>query len=162
MTPVTDTATGLSGRVTTLWVDTDHKVRYMFQPKGVNPEDGQPIPKFDLELGRLDGHSDADLELVDVPLEVLGSHVTDMASGYNGTAVLLVKHPNGCCHVVVQPKGVLKKTQSPIRRCDFDIRQLEGDKIPVLDDVQLSENRKRKPGPLSDAMGIIDSSVPGS
>ena len=37
-----------------------------------------------------------------------------------------------------------------------------GDKIPVLDDAQLSENRKKKPGPLDDALSVIDSSVPGS
>ena len=133
MTPVTDIATGLSGFATTLWVDTDHRVRYMFQPTGINPENGQPVDRIDLELGRLEGYKESDMEDIDIPLEVLGTHVRDRASGFEGTATILIKHPNGCCHVMVQPKGVLKKTNSPIQRRDFDMRQLEGEKVPNLD-----------------------------
>jgi hypothetical protein len=144
-----DKATGLDGTLTHWVCDLAGVIKYLFQPKGVNPEDGQPVSKIGLELERLE-FSDDPFEDVEVPFEVLGTFVADDASGFNGIAVAFVRHINGCFHVVIQPQGSLPKTNSPITRADFDLRQCVGEKIPKLDQKELAESRDRKPSPTGD------------
>jgi hypothetical protein len=87
------------------------------------------------------------LELAEVPLEILGTIVTDKASGFTGMAINFVRHINGCFHVVIQPSGVLKKTGSPIEKAEFDLRGCSGKMIPKLSDEQLKKSKEKNPSP---------------
>jgi hypothetical protein len=142
----TDIASGLEVTVTHWFIDMNHTFTYLTQPKGVNPEDGQPLDKVYLCGARLQ-HKPKDMVEVDIPVEILGSQVEDKATGFKGMGIELIQHINGCFHVVIQPKGVAKKTKQPIRRNEFDIRGCKGPKIPKLTEKQKKKSEKDKPSP---------------
>lgn len=137
-----DRATGAKGMVTHLVINMSKDVKYIFQPEGLN-EDGEPLePKY-VDLERLDSK---EFENIEVPLEILGSQVTDDASGFTGTATDLWMHPNGCFHINIQPKGK-RKDGNLIKSKDFDIRQCSGPKIPKQSSAQKDESRIARPSP---------------
>jgi hypothetical protein len=142
----TDIASGLEVTVTHWFIDMNHTFTYLTQPKGVNPEDGQPLDKVYLCGARLQ-HKPKDMVEVDIPVEILGSQVEDKATGFKGMGIELIQHINGCFHVVIQPKGVVKKTKQPIRRNEFDIRGCKGPKIPNLTKKQKKKSEEDKPSP---------------
>lgn len=142
---VTDTATGLTGRLVHLNIETGDQRYYNFQPRGLNPETGQPAKRIWLAPARI-----KDLPppvVTELPVEVLGTKVTDDASGFTGKAVAITLHPSGCVHVLIQPSGALAKTGDAIESCDFDIRRVSGPAIPKLTDDQLAESERRHPSP---------------
>jgi hypothetical protein len=141
---VADTTTRLVGMVTHYQVEMNGNAYYRFQPKGLNPETGTPVDGLWLVENRLDGGKRVDVEL---PMQVLGTEVEDLASGFKGTAIALVLHTTGCVHVQVQPKGTLPKTGAPIAAQDFDIRRLKGNAIPVLTEEEEDADIKRRPSP---------------
>lgn len=143
----TDTATGLEGTLTNWYLDMEGRIDYYFQPRGINPETGQPVGRQVLEGHRLTPIADVNYEEIEIKFDILGSQVTDKASGFTGTAVALIRHINGCLHVVVQPKGVLPKTGEAIKRSDFDTRELEGEKIPKLGESALAHSKQTTPSP---------------
>jgi hypothetical protein len=120
-------------------------VSYLFQPKGLNGE-GQPIRKLYLEQERLVIKAD-DFELVEVPFEIIGTQVSSKSSGFTGMAVEFVRHINGCFHVTIQPKGICRKTQMPIEKHDFDLRDCTGPKIVELSEAALKQSREDTPSP---------------
>ena len=141
-----DRATELNGTLTNWLMDMGGHILYLFQPQGLNPDTGQPVDRLSLELERLETTPDM-FEEVDVPAEILGTIVADNASGFIGTAVAFVRHINGCFHVVIQPKGTLPKTGSPIRKAEFDLRQCIGEKIIELKEAALAKSRQENPSP---------------
>lgn len=143
-----DRATDLEGTLTHLIYNMECRAEYLFQPRGINPENGLPVKVIHMETARLIVPDDA-FEETEIPVEILGSQVTDKASGFTGMAVALVMHINGCFHIAIQPKGVVEKTQTPIRQTDFDIRQCEGPMIPSLESAELEKSRREKPSPIS-------------
>jgi hypothetical protein len=145
----TDRATDIKGTITHWILDTGRRIDYLFQPPGTNPEDGQPIMKIVLELERLETTKDQ-FEVVEVPFDILGSIVTDKASGFTGTAVSFIRHINGCLHVTIQPSGVLPKTRAPIHRAEFDLRGCVGKMIPKLTPKQLEKSIEKHPSPTGD------------
>lgn len=97
------------------------------------------------------------MEETDIPFEILGSHVTDEASGFNGMAISFVRHRNGCFHVEIQPYGALPKTNSPVVAREFDIRGCVGEQIPVLTEAEVKESERRTPSPDGDRFpGVFD------
>jgi hypothetical protein len=144
-----DKATTLEGTLTHWQCDMGGRIDYLFQPTGINPDDGQPVRKIALEPERLEVPPDSHEE-IDVPFEILGSLVRDKASGFAGMAVCFVRHINGCFHVGIQPPGVLAKTQSPIRKCEFDLRECAGEKIPVLTPEEKKRSEEQNPSPTDD------------
>jgi len=154
-----DRATDLKGTLTHWLLDMDQTITYLFQPEGINPENGQPVAKISLEQARLEVPQNS-LEEIDVPFEILGSTVTDKASGFSGMAVDFVRHVNGCFHVVIQPKGVLPKTNSPIGKADFDLRQCSGDKIPEFKPAEVDKSRKDYPSPTGDTLDAFERHQP--
>jgi hypothetical protein len=145
----TDKATELSGMLTHWFYDMEGNINYLFQPKGLD-EEGQPVNKLILESKRLNVQ-ESDFEQVEVPVEILGSQVTDKASGFTGMAIEFVRYLNGCFHVFIQPKGLNPKSNSPIKKCEFDLRSCEGEKIPTLSPEELKESKKKKPSPMGDS-----------
>lgn len=142
---VRDRATGLSGMFTHLQVELDGREFYNFQPKGLNPEDGQPVKRAWLVPERVKGaikHVS-----VDLPLEVLGSQVEDEASGFAGMVTALTLHISGCVHVHVQPKGILPKTGATIEPHDFDIRRLKGSAIKAMTEAERDASQAARPSP---------------
>src|SRR5688572_1954638 len=123
-TPMTDKATGLDGHLTHLQVEGGNRM-YIFQPKGLTDE-GEPIDSFWISPDRVVGGE----EIPDpyLGLEILGSIVKDKATGFEGMAVASVLHPNGCLHLDVQPAGKTKSGKK-VPRHNFDLRELEGEKI---------------------------------
>lgn len=140
-----DSATGLEGTLTHWSMDMAGVVNYIFQPRGLNDE-GQPLKRLYVGVERLQV-SERNFEEVDVPFEILGSQVTDKASGYVGMAVEFVRHISGCFHVVIQPKGKSPKTGASITPSDFDLRGCTGEKIQVLTESARRESQERTPSP---------------
>ncbi len=143
-----DKATGLTGTLTHWIINEEGMVVYLFQPRHLDL-DGQPVKKICLEATRLKVKDD-DFENVWIPFEILGTPVTDMASGFAGTAVEFVRHINGCFHVMIQPKGLSKKTNEPIKSAEFDLRQCTGPMIVKLSEEELVESRAATPSPTGD------------
>lgn len=144
-----DIATGLPGTVTLLHINMDLHLNYLFQPEGTNPETGLPSDKIPLGIARLDLPDDCYVE-IDLPTEVLGSQATDSASGFSGMAVDIVLYINGCIHLVLQPPGVLPKTNAPIKKTEFSILQCTGEKIPVLTPAEKDKEKQERPSPTGD------------
>lgn len=140
-----DKATGLKGMLTHWIMNMSHTIDYIFQPKGLD-EDGQPVPKILLDLQRLKV-ADEDFEMVDVPVEILGTEVEDKASGFKGMAVEFIRHVNGCFHVAIQPPGFSSKTKTAIKKCEFDLRQCAGAKIVELSKKELEASKCERPSP---------------
>lgn len=140
-----DKATQLDGTLTHWTIGMNGQINYLFQPKGLD-EEGQPVNSLYLETERLDVKKE-DFEEVEVPFEILGTNVTDDASGFTGMAISFIRHINGCFHVYIQPKGLHPKNNSPIKRCDFDLRSCSGEMIPKLSEKDLKESKKDKPSP---------------
>lgn len=139
-----DRASGVKGMVTHLVIGMDRTVRYIFSPEGLT-EDGVPLkPKY-LESQRLETKEFGNLE---VPMEILGSQVTDDASGFSGMAVELWMHPNGCFHIMIQPSGTAKDGQL-VTSHDFDIRQCSGKMIPKIAEPVKEVSRKERPSPAA-------------
>ena len=144
-----DKATELEGMITHWICNMGLKIDYLFQPKGLNPENGQPVKKIALEAERLE-IPEGSFKETDIPFEVLGTQVKDKASGFNGMAVSFIMHTNGCFHVSIQPSGVLPKTNSPINTAEFDLRQCEGEKIPAMAEAELDKSKEERPSPTGD------------
>lgn len=149
-TVLTDKATKMEGTLTHLIVGMDRKAEYLLQPRRLNDE-GQPVLKLFIPEERMNGYKESDFHSLEVPFEILGSQVTDKASGFSGMAVRLVYHINGCFHAEIQPEGVNAKTGSCVETRDFDLRGCEGEKIPTFatpEDVEKSQ--KVRPSPTGD------------
>lgn len=148
-----DKAIGLQGTLTHWIVNMGGGVRYLFQPKGLD-EEGQPVQRLCLEEERMKIKPE-DFEMVEVPFDILGTEVTDKASGFKGMAVEFVRHINGCFHVIVQPKGMHPVKKVPIKPYDFDLRQCTGPKIVELDKAALAKSKKDHPSPTGDSIPSI-------
>lgn len=146
-TVCTDRATKLEGTLTHWVIDMDKRVDYIFQPKGLD-ENGLPVKKLLFGIGRLEV-KETDFETVDVPFDILGSQVTDKASGFTGMAVQFIRHINGCFHVGIQPEGIVERTKLPISLCEFDLRQCTGEKIAELSGTELAQSKRDRPSPES-------------
>lgn len=142
-TMVKDKVTGMRGMLTHLLSEGENRV-YLFQPRGLNPETGEPIRSIWIDPDRVvDGQEVSDTYLA---LEVLGTEVEDKASGFKGTAVGTFLHINGCLHIDVQPSGTTKNG-GVIKRQDFDIRRMSGKAIKQLSDDELDQSKQRTPSP---------------
>lgn len=156
-TPCKEMATALSGMITHWTINMDRQVQYLFQPKGLD-ENGKPLKKMFCGPARLEAEGSNNFEEVEVPFEILGSRVTDKASGFTGTAVEFVRHINGCFHVAIQPAGLNAKTKAPFDRHEFDLRLCTGEKITLLSENELKQSRENTPSPTDDS---FEREVPG-
>jgi hypothetical protein len=140
-----DKATEITGTVTHWVMNMGGRVEYLFQPRGLD-EEGAPLKKLYLCRERLEV-SEGNFEMVEVPFEILGSQVTDKASGFTGMATQFIRHINGCFHVEIQPKGMLPKKGTVTQSRDFDLRACVGEKIAVLTDEERSASHRERPSP---------------
>jgi hypothetical protein len=154
-----DRATGLKGTLTHWVLRMDGRINYVFQPKGLD-HDGQPINHLILNEARLEVN-DSDYVEVEVPVEILGTQVTDKASGFTGMAVDFIYHINGCFHVAIQPRGVVERTGLPINVCEFDLRRCSGEKITELSKEELTESIEKGPSPSGKGLSF-DTFNPGT
>jgi len=143
---VTDTPTGLTGMATLLQIEMDGSRALHLQPRGLNPETGKPVDGFWVVESRLKGGDIVDEP--DLPLDLLGTEVEDLASGYKGTAISIMLHLSGCVHVNVQAKGSLSKTGEAIHTANFDIRRLKGKAIKTMSEKEKEQDKKDKPSPM--------------
>ncbi len=139
-----DRATGLPGVITHAFIDMDEQVRYLFQPGGLNSDSGAPVHGIIIVGQRFKDQKP--LVDVDVPLDVLGTHVEHQTNDFNGMAIGIVVHVDGCVHVHVQPAGTTKKNE-PIEPQDFSIRLLKGKAIKKMTEKELATDRAEKPSP---------------
>jgi hypothetical protein len=146
-TPVKDTATGLKGMLVNMQIQLGGNRFYNFQPHGLNPTDGQPIKRIWVTEARVVGG--VLIPETDLPVNVLGTHVEDEASGFNGTAVAMTLHISGCVHISVQPNGTQQENGSPIEDTDFDIRRLKGKAVPKFTEQEREADQRRRPSPLN-------------
>ena len=144
-TSCVDKATELQGTLTHWTCNMGGQINYLFQPKALN-EEGQPVNQLFLEAERLNVKP-TDFEEIEIPFEILGTFVTDKASGFDGMAVSFMGHINGCFHVFIQPKGLNPKNNSPIQKCDFDLRSCSGEAIDKPSPKKLAESKRKTPSP---------------
>ncbi len=143
--PVMDCATQLPGMVTHMQVEMNKSVYYLFQPRGLSPETGEPVKGLWVVGTRLQGGET--IPMPALPLEVIGTEVEDRASGFAGVAVSICLHISGCVHVSVQPKGRFEKTGAAVCACDFDIRRLQGAAIKPMTEQEREADQAEKPSP---------------
>lgn len=158
-----DRATGLEGTLTHWFLNMGQEITYLFQPKLLD-ENGQPVKKLVVVEERLEINGDQDFEQVEIPFEILGTTVTNESSGFTGMGVEFIRHINGCFHVVIQPEGVVPGKNTPIKQCDFDLRECVGEYVPQLSEVELAESKVERPSPTGDAFdreSRFTSSLPG-
>ena len=164
-TECTDHATGTVGTLTHWICNLSKSPVYIFQPKGLNPKTGLPVPMINMESERLEVQ-DEDWEEIDFPIEILGTEVTDKPSGFTGSAVGFIRDINGCFHVYIQPSKVLKETNSLVDRQDFDLRQCTGPAIKKMTDEEKDKSKKYTPSPaggdFSNIHSVSDQSISGS
>jgi hypothetical protein len=146
---VRDKATGATGTLTHVCIGLDYRTQYAFQPKGLNPETGQPIRGIWISPQRIVTFGKPEASQVPLPLHVLGTKVEDTASGFNGMAISLTLHTNGCVHVEVQPSGCVRSSNATIDPLDVDIRRLTGPAIKKMNDEELEADQKARPSPMS-------------
>ena len=144
---ITDKATNLKGQLTHVQITGSDAIFYLFQPKGLNPETGHPVNTHWITEDRIKGGTKVKCDL---PMEMMGSTVTDTASGLKGIVTSLELHINGCIHAIVQPSGTTKKTGNMIESINFDIRRLKGTKVPKFkDEAAKDKNQKEHPSPAA-------------
>lgn len=142
---VTEIATGLKGYLTHLQVELDQRQFYAFCPIGLHSETGKPLKSHWIVAERI--KQPVKWIEIDMPVDILGTIVTNKASGFKGMATALILHVNGCIHVQLQARGALKAGEiAPA--CDFDIRECEGPAIKALSQKNLSESKRVKPSPI--------------
>jgi len=142
----TDVATKTVGTLTGLIIDANHSCTYLFQPHGLNKEDGQPRKSIWVPANRIAKAKELlTYEELAVPLRLLGTEVEDVPTGFKGTAVMLIYHLSGCVHVEIQPVG-LNKTGETFATANFDIRRLKGKEVPKLSKEELDRSKKDTPG----------------
>jgi len=141
----TDSATSIKGYLAHLIIRGDGSQVYGFQPNGLNPTNGQPRAVLWLTADRVTKHAPRIME--EIPMEVIGSVVEDIASGFKGVAVDIVMHTTGCIHINVQPSDKIKDSGEPVEAKELDIRRLKGTKIPVLSEKEIAADIKKKPSP---------------
>lgn len=142
--PTTCTSVGMEGMLTHAHIDTDQHVQYLFQPRGTETETGMPHKLVRVTPGMLE--NPPQLIEHDLPLEVLGTPVTDTATAVTGMCVGLMVHQGGCCHAQIQPAGLngKGKVQGPL---DANILQCQSDLIPVKTADEKAADQLEKPSP---------------
>lgn len=141
---VTETSTGLKGMLVQYLVKLGGNRFYLFGPNGVNAESKVPIKPFWVAEEQIKGG-----EFVpepDMRQEILGSTVTDMASGYSGTALGLTLHISGCLHVCIQASGKTEKGEV-INDLNFDLRQCSDPRVPKWTEAEIEKDKRDKPSP---------------
>jgi hypothetical protein len=150
---VTDKGTGLKGMITHVVMEMGNTILYIFQPPGINPEDGQPVGRLWVVAGRLEGG-----EMIDLPdfidLSILGTEATDEASGFSGIITNLTLHISGCVHAAVQPQKKHPKNGGRIDACDFDLRRLTGPKLKKLTESEREKSQRERPSPSDKPTGM--------
>lgn len=143
-TEVIDLATGLKGQLTHMQVQTDGVPFYLFQPKGIAKETGQPLDATYISENRVKGG--IEIPEPNMYREMLMTDAEDTASGFKGKIIAITLHMSGCVHAVIQPKG-FQKNGELIKASDFDILRLKGPKVPVFSDKKKEEIKKKNPSP---------------
>ena len=157
--PVVDRATGLKGMLTHAEISISGRILYQFRPQGLDKDTQHPVKGMWIDV---DKRIEGELVDVDMPMEVLGTEVKEVNSGFKGMAVGLVQHISGCVHVVIQPKGQTKNGD-PIGPLDTDILLLEGKAIPKKTEVEQTEHKKKFPSPApvtESRFGLVSYEIP--
>lgn len=143
-TIVKDNVVGIKGMLTIFSVDMANNQHYLFQPSALNPKTQQPVDSYWITAPRVDGWETENRSL---PIDILGSEVTDIATGFKGIAISMEYHMNGCIHFNVKPKGIIDGTGESIGAREFDIRRLKGKMIKKLDTKSLENSKVENPSP---------------
>jgi hypothetical protein len=145
-TDIKDKSTNQEGMLTLMQVEQNENIYYYFQPRGTSPKTGEPLE------GRwiVDSSIEGGVTVVPpyLPVDILGSHAKDNASGYEGVITSLRLHINGCVHVSLQSKRILEETGTVPESVDFDIRRLSGEKIDTMTEKELEESKVVRPSPV--------------
>ena len=151
---VTDTATGIKGMLTHYRMEMNNQYWYAFQPSSLHPDTGLPVNSTWIVESRIKGGTD--IIGIELPTDIIGSEVEDLATGFKGTVISMILHLNGCIHVDIQPKGVNSKTGAAMEIENLDIRRLKGKKIPKLTKEELRSSRQKDPSPEERVSSFMD------
>lgn len=124
---------------------------YLAQPDALNPKTGRPVDTIRVTPDRV---VDGKAEDISVPLEVIGTKVTDKATGMKGVVTTLVMHPGNCLHATVLPAGLADGNETP--ECvEIDIRRLKGPAIVEMTAEERKASEKKSPSPSSCVLTML-------
>lgn len=144
-TIVEDKPSCVDGMLTHMLVNMGGNIEYLFQPKKLNPKSKHPVRSIFITDARIVGGKEIDFDL-SVANQILGTKAKDF-TGFEGTAVNIVYHMNGCIHIGLKPEGVSEDTGDTFDVQEFDIRRLTGEAIVPLTEEQLRKSFIDKPSP---------------
>ena len=143
---VEDKATREKGQVTHVRVGIGAGTTwYCVQPKRLDQKKKIPSEAMWAEEGRL-VTKDSNWVDIEMPVEMIGTEVTEKASGFKGLCVGLITHHGGCVHAEVQAPG-RDEDGKLIKLQDFDILRLKGEKVPKFTPKEAEQRKKDKPSP---------------
>lgn len=143
-TKAKDIATGFKGMLTHLFVGMDRVQKYALQPHMLTSDTRQPVKPYWLPSEQL--KHDGELVEQELPLDVIGTQVTDEASGFSGMCIGLTLHSSGCVHIDIQPSGTTKEG-ARVEVENFDIRRCTGPALKKLSEPKRQESERRNPSP---------------
>jgi hypothetical protein len=143
---VSDNIVGIGGMITHLVINIGGNKEYIFQPTGLHPDTKDPVEKIWLQEERISGGV---FEEIEVPMEIMGTKGTDIATGFTGKIIGFIYHLGGCLHVEIKPEGVSKKTGNSYPAHEFDIRRVTGPAIKEMSVTELDTDKVKNPSPES-------------
>lgn len=141
--PVTDIATGMKGMLVHMQYYLGGNLFYNFQPLGLDKKTGLPLGSFWVGKDRIKG---LETEEVELPTEILGTIVTDEASGFTGTATAIVLHISGCVHIEITPADT-DEHGCAVKAIDLDIRRLKGKAVKIMTEPERKRDQQQRPSP---------------
>jgi hypothetical protein len=142
---VKDTVTGLTGMITAMQMEMDGTKMYQMRTRGLK-EDGTPLDAIWLIEARLTGAKQVTCSRL--PVEVFGTHVEDVVSGFKGTATAIMLFDSGCVHVIITPKAIKGKKCTPVN-CDY--LHLKGPAIKSTSKKERQHEMENRPSAPVDA-----------
>lgn len=146
-TSVADRVTSLQGVLTHAYITINHRVTYLFKPRGLNTETGHPLKGVWVSENRLKVVDECQ-EIDERKIDLLGKDAECGTTGFRGMITGLMIHQNGCVHAEVSPKDLLKSGEM-VECTEIDIRNLVGHGIPTMSKKEREESTETDPSPAS-------------
>lgn len=145
---VRDSITKVEGVLTIFTIDCGKNKNYLFQPRGLNPDNGFPLDTYWVTKNRVIPFDSEELlyDNIKMPTEILHTLVYDKITTFAGIAIGLTYYLNGCIHVDIKPRTLSPNGNSiEAKECDF--RRLEGEAITTMTEKEHTKSIQEAPSP---------------
>ncbi len=153
---VVDKYTGVVGVLTHFMLYCDGSCIYHLKPLGLNKDTKEPFDGTWVVSSRIDPKPSGkaklkntlSTEMIELPIDVLGTKVKHKYTGITGFACSIEYHINGCIHIYIQQKGTTA-SGCAIKQQNFDVRELTGSALKKLSVKQKKTSVRTTPSPCS-------------